>query len=53
MSTAQATVDDTVAITRPSHAREETADSTVLAVIAVAQLIWFAALVYGAFSLLT
>jgi len=52
-SIAQATVDETVAITRSSRADEGSSAGTVLAVIAIAQVVWFGALLYGAFSLLT
>ena len=55
MSSADATVDGTVAMatTVRERGRETTRAATVLAAIAVAQLVWLAVLVYGVISLLT
>jgi hypothetical protein len=53
MSSAQATVDETVAVRRSVYAGTGTSVSTVLAAIAIAQVVWLAALVYGAIWLLT
>jgi hypothetical protein len=49
MSSAEATVDDTVAMAQTVRNRE----LTVLTAIAVAQLTWLGALAYGVISLLT
>jgi uncharacterized membrane protein len=51
MSTAEATVDDTVVVTTV-HGKGATA-ATVLALLAVAQLMWVGALAYGTVWLLT
>ena len=52
MSTAEATVEDTVAVTTV-HGKDATGAATVFALLAVAQLTWLGALVYGAVWLLT
>jgi hypothetical protein len=53
MSSADVTVDDTVAMATTVRGHETTRAATVVAAIAVAQLVWLAALVYGAISLLS
>lgn len=53
MSSADATVDDTVAMATPVRGHETTRAATVLAAIAVAQVVWLAMIVYGVISLLT
>ena len=53
MSSAEVAVDETVAVRRSIYAGTGTPVSTVLAVIAIAQVVWFVALVYGAIALLT
>jgi hypothetical protein len=52
MSTAEATVEDTVLVTTV-HGKGTTRAATVLALLAVAQLMWLGALVYGTIWLLT
>jgi hypothetical protein len=52
MSSAQATVHKTVVMTTTVGTRDATRAATVFTVLAITQLIWFAALVYGAIWLL-
>ena len=52
MSSAEATVDDTVLITT-THAGGATRAATVLALLALTQVTWIGALVYGTVWLLT
>jgi hypothetical protein len=54
MSSAEATVDETVAVgSSTNRDRDATRAATVLALIALAQLAWLGALVYGGIRLLT
>jgi len=53
MSSAEATVDDTVVRSTTVRSTDATHAATVLTLIAVSQLTWLAALVYGANLLLT
>jgi hypothetical protein len=53
MSTAHATVDDTVAMATQARENGATRAVTVVAAIAFAQVAWLALLVYGAIWLLT
>lgn len=53
MSSAEATVDDTVLTRSTAGNWRVTRSAAVLAVIAVTQLAWLTALTYGAISLLT
>ena len=53
MSSAEATVDDTVAMTTTVHTGDPARATTVLALIALTQLTWIGALVYVAVWLLT
>jgi len=53
MSSAEATVDDTVVVTTTVRDSDATRAATVLAAIAITQLAWLAAMVYGAIWLLT
>jgi hypothetical protein len=53
MSSAEATVDDAVVVTRVARGKDGKRAVVVLAVIAVTQLTWLGALVYGAIWLLT
>lgn len=53
MSSADATVGDTVVIKTRTTRSGVTARATVLAVLLVTQLVWIAVLVYGAVWLLT
>ena len=51
MSTAEATVDDTVVVTTV-HSKGATRAATVLVLLAITQLMWVGALVYGTVWLL-
>ena len=53
MSSAEATVDDTVAVTKTVRDSDATPAAAVLAAIAITQLAWLGAMVYGAIWLLT
>jgi len=53
MSSAEATVDETVLITTTVDAGDATRAATVLALLAVTQLTWIGGLVYGTIWLLT
>lgn len=53
MSSAEATVDETVLMRSTAGSRRVTRSAAVLAVLAVTQLAWLAALTYGAIWLLT
>ena len=53
MSSAEATVDDTVVMRSTAGNWRVTRAATVLALIALTQLAWLAALTYGAIWLLT
>ena len=53
MSTIPATVDDAVVAPSTSRGTDSPRAATVIAVIAAAQVTWFAALAYGLISLLT
>jgi uncharacterized membrane protein len=53
MSSAEATVDETVLMRSTVRGGDATRAATVLALLAVTQLTWIGALVYGAIWLLT
>lgn len=53
MSSAEATVDETVGMTTTVDGGTATPAATVLALLAVTQLAWIGALIYGAIWVLT